>query len=428
MAKPPRKASPKRAQTIINKEVLGAGIDYNKPKEGISKAKIRTDEVGNIPGIIEHWDYDIELRLKELDALAGRSFMKRAMGVLAKQEASEKTTGEELASHHPDKRSMEFVAELKSDPKNAFTRLQLVSAIGSAGRDFPLEAYRAVMLQAVVACSLGKLNTQWLKITARSQNQYFLKLYNKCKEDLEKLNKSLSTMDVAKKEDNEVRVTLQKRIQNVKKNMKILRLYQLHSGKPIKESSGGDCAISEQEIKNFAKLKSDEDQKHLTNKLVTIMSILRYILLLHPTGHALLDQVINADKNNPIGYFLKGRLYMSAMIFAVSLYEGGARSNRVKQLIQDKFKDTYHQYGLAASKVGSQPKSNTEHTILIEHAQAIYYFYVTAKNTLEISLPKEWLRTALEKANKSLNFAVESGKIEGLQTKLLQAMRNEGCA
>ncbi len=118
---------------------------------------------------------------------------------------------------------------------------------------------------------------------------------------------------------------------------------------------------------------------------------------------------------------------MSAMVFFVSLYEGGARSGRVKQLIQDRFKETYHQYGLAANKVGTQPKVGTEYTILIEHAQAIYYFYVTAKNTLEISLPKEWLRTALDKANKSLEYAVGSGKVEGLQAKLREAMKNEGC-
>ncbi|MBF0289693.1 MAG: hypothetical protein HQM14_17915 [SAR324 cluster bacterium] len=415
------------AQSIINKEVLGAGIDYSKPKDGISKAKIRTDEVGNVPGIIEHWDYDIELRLKELNANTGLSFMKRAMGVLGKQETSVKTTGEELTTHYPDKRCLAFVANLKSDPQDAFTRLQLVSVVGSGGRDLSLEAYRALMLQAVVACSLGKVSTQWLKIAARSQNQYFLQLYNKCKDDQEKLNKSISGMDVTKKEDNDIRVSLQKRLQNVRKNMKILRLYQMHASKGSKDGSGGDCMVSDVEIKNFSNLKNDEEKKQLAKKLVTVMSSLRYVLLLHPAGHALLDKMISEDKNNPIGYFLKGRLYMSAMVFFVSLYEGGARSGRVKQLIQDRFKETYHQYGLAANKVGTQPKVGTEYTILIEHAQAIYYFYVTAKNTLEISLPKEWLRTALDKANKSLEYAVGSGKVEGLQAKLREAMKNEGC-
>ncbi len=432
------KAAPKGKKKgdpgIVHEDMFGKSFSATDPKQGLRGIKIRADNVENIPGTVEHWKSDIANRKKDILEYAGRSFMQRAMSIVKKDSLSDEITGEELAKNHPVKRTEEFVRTLKADPKDSLSRLQLVSAVGKVGREFPVEVYRSMLLQAMTACSIGELSTQGLQIAAWSQNNYFTKLFSKCKETLEKVEKTLASSS-AQGEGGyaDQRSSLNERKKEIQRNMRIIRLYQMHTSKGMKESpAGGHCALSYEEIKQAyvgAAVEGAEDQRAkdtIVKKLTAIINMLRYIMLLHDTATELVDLFIQMDGSNPIGHFLKARVSMSALIFSVSRYEGGERTPQTKQKIQDTFKDAYHQYGVAASKVGSLPKGETQYAILIEYANVILYFYRTATTTLGITLPKAWIQGALTKAHKALMMAQESGKTEELQKQVLESMKREG--
>lgn len=419
----------KASKTIVNEKVFGKAIDHNNPKGGISGTRIRANDVGNIPGAIEHWSHEIEERKKDILRVSKRSFVKRAMGVLGKSDLQNTVSGEELLKFSPTKTNEELVSRLKHKPDDAYTRLELVSSVGKKGGEPPVELFRAMLLQSLVACSLGQLSTQGLKITMWSQSQYFSKLHEKCKESLERLNKGLTGAHVMKGEPGQ-REAIEKQIEEVQRNVNILRLYQNHMAKL--QEVNGECSISLKEIQNFflsfdGKEQPKEEKQKLVKKLTAVVSILRFIILLHPIAHEILDLFIKLDANNPIGYFLKGRVSMSAMNFSISRFEGGDRSKKTRQEIQDCFKDTYHQYGLAVKRVGTSPKGTTQNTIMIEYAQSICFFYLTARNLLGIKLPKDWIRSALSSANKSLQNLEDLTKCGSLQKRILKIMEHEGC-
>lgn len=410
----------KNKKTIVNEEIFGKTIDTKDPSKGISGTKIQANEIGNIPGVIEHWPQDIAIRKAEILEFSERSFIQKARGILSKNSFNGSVTGEELAQHHPIKSNAKLVSQLKANPKNHFARLQLVSSFLKSGREFPLEHYRTLLLQAMVACSMNELSTQGLDITIAAQNQYFLKLFNRCKDNLSKLKGSKNHGQADQ-------------IEELQRNMQILKLYQIHTNKLQKEGSKTDFMISHDEITNLyvAGITEFDDvekaKKMLTSKLVAIIHILRYILLMNPVAHELLDLFIKMDQENPVGHFLKGRVYVSELIFSVSRYEGGERSSKTKQAIFDTFKLAYHHFGIAVKKIGRSPKGTTSFTMLTEYAQLIYYFYVISKSTLDIKLPKPWIESALTTAYKTLGLVAEPEKTNELSKKILSAMETEDC-
>ncbi|MBF0277359.1 MAG: hypothetical protein HQM13_06205 [SAR324 cluster bacterium] len=415
---------------LVFKKVLVKSIDLNNPQSGISETRIDIDEIGNIPGILKHWQCDLETRKQEIQKLDSRSFVKRAIGVLNKKNAmGDRITGEELTKYFLTKKNSEWVKKLKTDPGDSLTRLQLVASFARMKHNFPVETYRTLFLQALTACSSEEFSTPGLKIVFFAQYQYYLKLFNKCKDGLDKYNEMLTGIN-NKKDSRDQRSSIKQQIRDVQRNMKILRLHQLYTSKQLKEDTSGDVSISFSEIRRFFKKSEDsmefeKSRTQLVNKLITITNILRYIPLLHSKAHELLDLYIKLDQENPIGYFIKGRLGMSALTFSIYRYEGGDQSKECQQEIQENFKLAYHQYELAVGKIDTTRLDKKDFTILLEYAQLIFYFYNTSINLLEIKLPKQWTQNAFAKAKKALGMAKDSGKTEPLLEKILAAMEHE---
>ncbi|MBF0276717.1 MAG: hypothetical protein HQM13_02950 [SAR324 cluster bacterium] len=414
---------------IVNEKIFGKSLEEIDPKAGMTELAIQADEIGNIPGTIEHWQHDIALRKKDIVKYTERTFMQRAAGILKRDLLSAGTNGYELVKFHPLKKNEELVKELKTNPQNALIRLQLVSNFGKVNRNFPVEFYRSMLLQSMVACSLGEISIQGLQIAIWAQNTYFQKLSKLCKDYLDKLK---SNLEGIKDSDHSFRQRrpIEEKIKEVQRNINILRTYQEHANKPMKEVIGADFTISLGEIQNtFLSTtgeKSDKNSKQMIVKKVTgVINILRYILLLHPNAHELVDLLIRLDNKNPIGHFLKARISMSAMVFSVGRYEGGERTAGTKKEVQEHFKEAYHQYGLAVKKMGKVVKGTTQYSILIEYANIILYFYQIANHLLKIKLPKPWIQTAMQRAYRALVMAQESGKTDEMEKLLSRVIETE---
>ena len=412
-------------KAIINEKIFGKSIEKSDPREGISALTIQATEIGNIPGAVNHWWHDLDLRKKGIVAYSQRTLLQRIVGKILKDPLESGTSGQELAKFHPIKQTETLVAKLQSNPRDMRSRLQLVHTIGQVNRTFPIEFYRAMLLQAMVACSFGKVSLQGLQIALWAQSTYLQKLASLCKDYQDKLQGNLDSI-----KNNEYslrqRIPIEEKIKEVKRNIKILQAYQAHAQK-AEEEKAAEWVISLGEIQNvyLAKKENKKEKAKIIKKVAGMVDLTRYTVLLHPVAHEMLDLFIKMENKNPIGYFLKARIYMSAMVFSVGFYEGGERNEQAKQHVQENFKNAYHQYGLAMKKMGRLPQGTTHFSILIEYANIILYFYQIATILLKIKLPAPWLQTALQRANKALMLAQESEKVDDLQALLLKIAEAE---
>ena len=133
----------------------------------------------------------------------------------------------------------------------------------------------------------------------------------------------------------------------------------------------------------------------------------------------------NLDKNDPLVHFLEAKLRMSDLLLKVGQYQGGYHSTKLRTEIQESFKKALNSYGLAVKKVGKLPKTRTEHTIYIEYANLIHYFYKVSKTTLGLRLPREWLVIVFSKAMRMLAVVEEGGLVDDLIKELARDMEEE---
>ncbi len=422
----------KEEAEILNEDKFGpSGFANTDPKNGLRGIKIRADNIGNVPGTVEHWAEDIKNRKKDILDIQNMNFLNRAIYIVKRSSSSEETNGLEVARHHPTKKTEDFVRTLKRTPGDSFARLGLVSAIGKATRDFPVELYRSLFLQAMTACSLSEVSLQGLQVAVWSQNLYFSKLSEKLRASYEQLEKILdSPSSQGSGGYAEQRKSLQERLFNIKKNMQIIRAYQAHANKGIQETNA-NATLTMKEIRQayvgVTETEETEDAKdRIVKKMVAMVSSIRYVLLLHEVGNEYVDLFIQVEPNSPIGYFLKGRLGMSRMIFIVGRFENGQRDKNTKKEIQDAFKEAHHHYGHAVGKASSLGKGDIYKAIMFEYANTILYFYRIADSLLKITLPQKWRHAVLQKAQKSLMTIQEYPRAQSLIEELSRSMDNEG--
>lgn len=424
MAELPQKRDKSIKQEIFNETIFNPkhNLTTIDPKKGLSHGKIDISDVLQIPGMSKHWHFEIENRKKEVQDYLNQGFMQRAMSMLAKTKQSwPRATGEEIAKLHPTKQAVELVNSLKKDPTDMLARLELVSIVGKSSREFALETYRALYLQAVHACCYGKVSTVGLQIVLWAQEMYCSKLSHKCRSEAGVLAGKLA--DNQRNPESiyaQFADLIRDRIKLMSRNYNILQLYLKHFAKAKSSIIGNVNAVFEfNEVTSYIlddelgsrRRDKEEHKKKLVKKINQVVLLLRYIPLLFNETDRLLKHFQKVDMNNPVYHLLKARLSMSELVLRVARHEGGFHdADNVKE-INTVFKECYHQYGLAVRKVGKNPKSSSDYTILIEFASLIHYFYRVSINILNINLPREWLKTAFSKSLDSLMLAQESGKV-----------------
>ena len=153
-------------------------------------------------------------------------------------------------------------------------------------------------------------------------------------------------------------------------------------------------------------LVQPENRQKVLDRLQTIFQnapiivhYLRYHSLFFPNVHQISDLLVKVDGRHAIGYFLKGRVHMSEMIFQISRYSTGQKSEQQKKDILELFKQVYHYYGHAVKRAGGHYSGGkNEITILTEYVGTLTYFSDTIAKILQIKIPKVWLIDNLSRA------------------------------
>ncbi|MBF0279999.1 MAG: hypothetical protein HQM13_19535 [SAR324 cluster bacterium] len=428
-------------KVFINEDLFGASktLEDSPAEEGISHLKIKAQELGNIPGMIEHWRAEINSRKKEILDYSQTTFVQRAANRFRGWDfVSPEVTGEELARHHPTKAALEKVKLLKRNPKSMMDRLELVSIVAKSGREFPVELYRTLLLQATVACSFGEFSNVGLQMVIWTQDIYFSKLYYKCQGEALALEAKLKTEEGKQNAFTRQSQGLRNHIALVTRNMEIIKNYQKQTEKAIKENKAVyNTSLSFEEVTDFLlelggtdkigdDKKRDTKWKSILKRAAELLLLLRVLPLLDIEAKKLSSQLKKVDKNDPIPYFLEAKVQMSDLIFKVGIYQGGERTVEMREKVQESFKNTLHYYGLAVKRVGKMPKSKMEFAIFIEYASLIHYFYKVSTTTLGIRLPAEWLSAVFNKAMKLLELVQEKGNVDGLVMDIQRDILEEG--
>ncbi len=423
-------AAEKLNSRIVNKQVFGdhQDLDSTKPEDGISHVKIDAPNIGNIPGVIEHWKKDLEIRKKHILFLKKRSLLQRVSEWIHQQVIDfPDATGEELYRLHPSKAAKTAFHALKRNPTDMMARLELVSIIGKSGRDFPIEVFRLLFLQATVATLLGELDLAGLKVVLWTQDTYFSKLFYKCKTEAESLKGKLD-VGTGKNIYNLQSNLMYRRISDLHRNMYIIKHYQDHSKLAKRNTAAFVGTLSIEELSNYIvqENRDPEKTKALFQNAARIILLMRCMPLLHEETMQYVEKLRKIDPHEPLLNLLLAKIKMSKLVFAVGQYDGGDHRSQVVQNIRDEFNHTYHEYGIAVRKVGTAPKLAIDYTILMEYANLVHYFYRVAADMLGIVLPSDWLSMAFQKARSALNMIADEEKTFALQNDLLNDMVDAG--
>lgn len=425
----PSNLNKKNRKSIINEHIFGKYCELGEtnPDSGISDVKIDVQEMGNIPGLINHWKKDIEIRKAEIMSWKNQDFLHKAIDVLTNTSSlSPKASGIELYILHPTNTAKKVLTQLKKNPLDMRNRLEMVSIAGKSGREFPLEVYRTLFLQATVASSLGTLDSIGLQIVLWTQDNYLSKLLNRSKYEVGTLKYKLESSN-----NNAFSIqsnNMLKRIRQIESNIAILKQYEEYTKRARKLLSKDSISLNLDELYQHI-IKGDlknEKKEILIRKAYHIFRILRYLPLLHDEGLLYLDNLRKIDPHEPLYHFYQAQLYRSKLVFSVALYEGLDYDVKIVKEIQSQFKNTYHQYGLAVRKVGTLPKKKTDFTIFIEFANLLHYFYQISVHVLGVQLPKEWLKSSFEKAKHVLNLVDNPTQISNLRNDILKDMVHAG--
>ncbi|MBF0288277.1 MAG: hypothetical protein HQM14_10695 [SAR324 cluster bacterium] len=421
----------KKKRAIVNEHIFGQFkfLDDTDPKEGITHVKIESRNIGNIPGLIDHWKKDIEQRKKHILALEEQTFtqylsfffQKKTKDILKAQ-----ATGEEIYKLHPSKAAKEALKNLQAKPTDMMSRLELVSIVARSGRDLSPEVVRTLFLQATVALCLGELSDVGLNLVLWIQEMYFSKLIFQCKEEIAVLEKKVGKRD--KSFFSKQIHYIEKRIDEIKQNWEIMLHYLQPSATTMPSTPTRVAKLNVEELGKFLVEKKDDNKQkeRFTIMAAKIFVILRHLPLLHEEGINYLKLLKRIDSHEPIYPLLQAKINMSKLMLSVGHYKGGERTLERSQDIQEQFKTAYHQYSLAVRKIGATPILPVDYTILIEYANLVHYFYRLAVTILGIKLPVEWLETVFKKARDALLQAEKSGKTEGLYKEIHRDMVHAG--
>ncbi len=410
-------------------------------KNRVHRLQVEERELENIIDLFKLWSQEVDLRKKEILDWDQKKFRRWAVTVLSPGMMPETVSGQELAKWHPIKSAQNKVKRLKINPKDVTTRLELVSLIGSSKRDFSTEVYLSLLMQALVACSLGEYRTNGFEIALRAQNTYFSKMLSTCQTNIRKIQANLSDPRQGWWGRKQKRTQMLQQVQDTQKSMDIIKSYQRHTGKALQKI--GPPGTPRDEINLFTQgvlrlddLKNvllDEEILFLNEKPPEIIrdvrvavQFLRYLPALNTTTNELITLVIRSMPGEPIGYFLKAQISLSALIFAVGRYSAGERTMQIQKQIQEEFNETYHQYGIAVQKIGNVAKTPLEFTILTGYANVIHYFFRISLNILGIPLPRTWLKLAFVKARKALTLAENAENIKTFQRDLARDWADAG--
>ena len=382
-------------------EALFQDWSQTDPKEGVSHLHISAQNIGNVPGVLDHWDWDIKKRKKEILAWKKRSLLTKATSMLSKSHAPKGVSGEDIAHYNAISPVIKLVEDLKRNPSDYETRIQLISSVAKSKQEISTEGYRDLLLQVSVAHTFGVFSIQGIQMANWVQMAYFQSLLSKCRHGLRILE--LRTEGGPIRDADSGQKEILEKIKNlIDQNLRILQTYIIHAGKgetPTNHPFKGIFRIEDNWDKILSGESSPDEKNELLLRANAIIHYLRYHTLISPYAHLIPDTLVKMEPNHPLGYFLKGRILMSNLVYRVSRYGAEGITENSKKNVQIMFKETYHQYTQAVKKAGGHYKSGShEMTILIEYIRALRFFINKVAETIKLKLPKPWVIDNLSRA------------------------------
>lgn len=392
-------------------DLVGEAFSKSDPQDGINPLKVEGQHRGNVPGIVPHWEEEIKRRKQEILDWNDRSLLSKATGFLGKfKNVPEGVCGEDIARFHPVAPAQKLVEQLKSNPEDYETRIELIDIVGKAQKNLTIEGCRLLLIHTAVAHSFGKFSMRGLLVAGQIQQIYLEQLQAKCRHDLRIIE--LRTEEGPQKGDvyEQQADQLDEMKYCMEQNIRLIQAYQGHAVKgkeSIKYQFSGILMLHEVGETPEDSIKKEEDFKHESfSRVSAAVHYLRYQVLFLKHAHDFADALIHIDSTHPLGYFLKGRIHLSELIFRTAQYGAGGQSEDGKKSVQQIFKQTYHHYSQAVKMTGGHYQKNSkELTMLIEYVQTLRYFILTVSKVLQLKLPKAWVVDNLLRASLLLKQA-----------------------
>ncbi|MBF0240451.1 MAG: hypothetical protein HQM12_22335 [SAR324 cluster bacterium] len=282
---------------IINEDIFGKDWESSDPKEGLTHLKIIAKNIGNIPGLVTHWEGDIKKRHDEILKAKNATFIMRAKAMLGGKFGKlywEGVTGEDLAQHHPTKTATDLVERLKTDPMDYQARIALVTLLGQTGRELPVEVYRTMLLQSTVANTFGVFSIPGIQVALWAQNTYLNQLQAKCRHDVRTIENKIILAKKATGTEEQIK-TLERLKAVINRNIRVIQEYMTQAAKATELSKFMFTEMFD--INDIERqLNSDQSKpelkQHLYVKAYAIIHFLRYHLLLQTYAVDITDKFV----------------------------------------------------------------------------------------------------------------------------------------
>lgn len=408
----------------LEEELIDKDDTQTDPKKGINHLKVSSQNLLLLPGAFPHWAEEINLRKQEIQEFSKRSLLDVATSLFSKAQVSDGASGNDIAQYYSIPPIQKLVQKLKQDPNDFQARIRLVEVVATSKKEIPLEGWRALLLQASVALSHGHFSVQNIQIALQVQKQYLLQSQAKCRHDSRLLELRINAPSNESKISDEAKQSYEKIKKKVDSHLAVIRRYLDHTEKgkdSLKFQFEGmfnidyleEAAIMDQQEKKIAK-------NQIFSRLNVIINYLRFHTLMFKNLYKLTDQLIQLDKDNPIGDYLKGRTQLSELILRVSRFQESDNLEASKKEIQLLFKQCYHHYSQAVRKVGGNyEEGRTEVGILVEYVGSLRYFISVVSKVIRLKLPPDWVVDNLTRAKLILKQAeLDDSRIVKLQNQI----------
>ncbi|MFH2131612.1 MAG: hypothetical protein ABIK68_14640, partial [bacterium] len=320
-------------------QVFGRTFETIDPGEGIEPVKIDSTSIIHIPGVIKHWQQEIVNRKIEILEYENRSFLERIADLIVDDEAFDDASGDELYDMSPSESAEKLMEEIEDDPTDMNKRLALVSLISRNDVDLSVEMLRDLFLQATVACCFEALSNVGLMVVLKAQEAYLRKLFTLCRIDHTKLQKILEEKTTGNRVTKQ-RETIEAYSRKVSRNMALLQFFLKYTGQGIQSLQTASLVqLNLVEIKDLIGYVEPQPSKkrRIFANANTLVSTLRYLVLLHDEADSYITQLSKADPEHPLPAILEGRLHQTRLIFLFQQYLAGDPSAQIYPRFRDRF-------------------------------------------------------------------------------------------
>ena len=392
----------------IKEEILGKDWVAGKAGSGISQFMTHISNHAFVPGAVKQWDEDLQQRR---DSIKG--WKKRGLLRITKK-MPDTMSGQSILDFCSIPPAVKLVNILKKKPSDLEARLQLVAVVLNQRRDLPVEAYRELYLQAAVVQLFDKYSMRGMQLALSTQDTYLRRFQAKCRHGLRISEKEVE--EAPANEPMENKKVRDRKSMMIKKNINIIQSYLDHLQVvsdfikcPIdKLSTGTNSFKGTYQLPTLKEIVLNENREkaQLFQIGVSIADFLKFHTLVSGITFRFPELMIRSEKEHALGYFLKGRIYLSRLVFALSRYEAGTKTESLKKEIQSLFKSTYHSYTEAVKKAGGHyAAGENDIKILIEYANVIRTFLYSIAKTINIIVPKAWAVDNIKRALQLLKQA-----------------------